>query len=411
MSATLHKIELNDTTIPVIFEQDNRLPLVSMQLVFENSGALSDRIPGLAKLSSRLMGEGSRAMGSEAFADALERRAVALNASVGAETFVITLHALKSEFAFGLEMLTALLQDPNLTQEAFEKVQTESIGRLTQKQSDFDYVADRLLKSLLFEGTPRAYPLSGTVETLSRITLEEVARYLDRYLGRDNLIVVLGGDLEEEALGRITKQIAASLSKKALPPLTVTPPREIPATAIEHAATEQAYLYFGAPYHISYESDQLYLGKVAAFVLGSSGFGSRLMEEIRVKRGLAYSAYCHFSVNRTGSYMQGHLQTKLESATEAKAVVSEVVEAFVSEGMTQQELDAAKQFLIGSEPLRNETLQQRIGNAFHAYYSNKPLDYRKEELRLIETIELAQINAFIKAHAEIAQMSFAMVTN
>jgi predicted Zn-dependent peptidase len=178
---------------------------------------------------------------------------------------------------------------------------------------------------------------------------------------------------------------------------------------VKTAATEQAYVYFGAPYSMPYDSDEAYLGKVASFVLGSSGFGSRLMEEIRVKRGLAYSAYCSFSVNRTGSYFTGHLQTKLESAEEAKSVVLEVVAAFISKGITQEELDAAKQFLIGSEPLRNETLQQRIGNAFNAYYSGKPLDYRTTELRLIEAIELKQINAFIGSHTEIGQLSFAMV--
>jgi predicted Zn-dependent peptidase len=158
-----------------------------------------------------------------------------------------------------------------------------------------------------------------------------------------------------------------------------------------------------------YDSDEAYLGKVASFVLGSSGFGSRLMEEIRVKRGLAYSAYCSFSVNRTGSYFTGHLQTKLESAEEAKSVVSEVGAAFISKGITQEELDAAKQFLVVSEPLRNETLQQRIGNAFNAYYSGKPLDYRTTELRLIEAIELEQINAFIESHTEIRKLSFAII--
>jgi len=106
-------------------------------------------------------------------------------------------------------------------------------------------------------------------------------------------------------------------------------------------------------------------------------------------------------VNRTGSYFTGHLQTKLESANEAKAVVQDVIDEFISKGITEEELHSAKQFLVGSEPLRNETLQQRIGNAFTAYYSDKPLDYRTKELELIESIELDQINDFISSHTEI----------
>ncbi len=411
MPATLHEVQVHDTTIPVIFEQNNHLPLVSMQLVFQHSGALSDTKPGLAKLASRLLGEGTRDMGSEAFAEALESKAITLQASVGAETFVITLNALKSEFDYALEMLLKLLQDPNYTEDAFGKVQTQTIGALTQKQSDFDYVANLLLKSTLFEGSTRAYPSSGTPESVAGIGLYEVKTFLQEHLGRANLIVVLGGDLVENDMRKIVSDVSISLPILDIPTLDIIHAKTQSKTVIQKVATEQAYLYFGAPYTMPYDSGNVYLGKVAAFVLGSSGFGSRLMEEIRVKRGLAYSAYCSFSVNRTGSYFTGHLQTKLESAEEAQRVVSEVVEAFIEKGITQVELDAAKQFLIGSEPLRNETLQQRIGNAFNAYYSDKPLDYRTAELALIEQIELARINAFIREHDEIGQLTFAMVSN
>jgi len=409
MPATLDTIVVNEIPIPVIFEQDHHLPLVSMQLVFEHSGALTDTKPGLAKLASRLLGEGTKQMGSEAFAEALESRAITLDASVGAETFVISLNALKSEFAFGLEMLGKLLRDPNYAAEAFEKVQTQTIGMLTQKQSDFDYVANLLLKSVLFEGTERAHPSSGTVESVGEITLEDIEKHITQYLGKNNLMVVLGGDVEEKELNGIVSQVSEVLSTVSVAPLGLVETISQPKTVIKTAATEQAYLYFGAPYNMPYDSEEVYLGKVASFVLGSSGFGSRLMEEIRVKRGLAYSAYCSFSVNRTGSYFTGHLQTKLESAENAKTVVSEVVEQFISKGIKQDELDAAKQFLVGSEPLRNETLQQRIGNAFNAYYNGKPLDYRTQELQLIEDIGLEQINAFIGSHTEIGEISFAIV--
>lgn len=407
--ATVRTISYSSVDIPVIFEQDNRLPLVSLQLVFRDSGALSGDKPGLAKLASRLMGEGTRTHGSEAFAEALESRAVSLHASVGEETFVVSLHALKSEFSFGLSRLCALLSDPNFSDETFARIQTQMIGALTQKQSDFDFVADSLLKSLLFEGTAKAYPASGTVESVGRMTLQDLEVFIRGHLGVENMIVVLGGDIHEGEVTEIVSEIAQQLQAPEVPPIAPITALEKPRELIEQAATEQAYLYFGAPYAMSYDSDEVHLGKVASFVLGSSGFGSRLMEEVRVKRGLAYSAYARFDVAKSCSYFSGHLQTKLESAEEAKEVVTTVVASFVAEGMTQEELDAAKQFLVGSEPLRNETLQQRMGNAFHEYYNNQPQGYRREELERIEAIGLEQINHFIASHPEIAQMSFAII--
>ncbi|HIP61802.1 MAG TPA: insulinase family protein, partial [Sulfurovum sp.] len=139
--AKLLNITIDGVSVPLIFEQDNRLPLVSMQLVFQNAGALTDTKAGLAKLSSKLLGEGTKEQGSIAFATALENRAISLGASVGAESFVVTLGSLKSEFDLGVASLRKLLDDPNYSDEAFSKIQSQTIGALTQKQSDFDFVA------------------------------------------------------------------------------------------------------------------------------------------------------------------------------------------------------------------------------------------------------------------------------
>lgn len=408
--AKIIKINCN-TDIPVIFEQDNRLPLVSLQLVFRDSGSLADGKDGLAKLSGKLLSEGTKALGSIAFSTMLESRAVSLNASTGGETFVVSLSALKSEWSFALARLNELLRDPNYTQEAFTKIQTQSIGSLVQKQSDFDYLASNGLKSLLFEGTAREHPFDGTVASLQDITLEDIRNYITAHIGRENLIVVIGGDLDEGEVTSAVLGICESLGAVSVPEILRVNTRKEPKEISINAKTEQAYLYFGAPYHIAYDSDEVYLGKVASFVLGSSGFGSRLMEEIRVNRGLAYSAYANLTTNKTSSYLSGHLQTKLESAEEAKRVVRELLSEFVLSGITEDELQSAKQFLQGSEPLRTETLQQRIGRAFNEYYSGKELGYSSKELKLIDKIKLDEMNSFIKRHTEIAELSFFSVTN
>ncbi|WP_456451553.1 M16 family metallopeptidase, partial [Hydrogenimonas sp.] len=127
-------------------------------------------------------------------------------------------------------------------------------------------------------------------------------------------------------------------------------------------------------------------------------------------RGLAYSAYGRIVLNKSSSYFSGYLQTKLESQEEALKVVKEVIDRFVREGATQQELDDAKMFLLGSEPLRNETLSQRLGRAFNEYYKGLGLGYSKKQLELIERLTLEELNAFIKAHPEIAKLTVAIVT-
>jgi predicted Zn-dependent peptidase len=186
--------------------------------------------------------------------------------------------------------------------------------------------------------------------------------------------------------------------------------RKTPTISLIKRETEQAYIYFGAPYHVREESEDFYKAKVATFILGTGGFGSRLMEEIRVKRGLAYSAYARVHASQSSNYLTGYLQTKLESMDEAKQTVKDVIAAFVNKGVTKEELEQTKKFLLGSEPLRVETLSQRLNRTFMEYYRGFPIGHSEAELQKIKELKLADLNAFIKEHKEILELSFAIVT-
>ncbi len=412
MSAVLDKVEINGVEVPLIFEEERLLPIASMQVVFRYSGSLADDgHPGLARFSARMMNEGTRSLGSTGFAKALEERAISLSAHAGTETFVLELGSLKEEFEKGSQLLSSLLREPNLTENTFKKVQTTTIGSLMRRESDYDYQASILLKKLLFEGTPLANPAEGSVKDIESLELGNVESFLKEHLVLHRAIVVIGGAM--------TLQEAKSYAKRALEPLEAGKAEPLPYFKASDAAksmtrkraTEQAYIYFGAPFDMRVDDPQSYKAKVAAFILGSSGFGSRLMEEIRVKRGLAYSAYGRIVLNKSSSYFSGYLQTKLDSREEAIRIVKEVVAEFVEKGVSEKELEDAKMFLLGSEPLRNETLSQRLGRAFNEYYKGLGLGYSKRMLELIEELKLEDLNRFIAAHPEILKLSFAVITD
>ena len=411
MSEEILKVDVSGTEVPVIFEKSDYVPIVSMQVVFRDSGALYDSKAGLAVMSAKLLSEGTKKDGSVGFAAKLENHAIHLNVSAGIETFSIDLSALKSEFGEGVKLLKALLRDPNYTQKAVNRIKTQQVGWLTQQKSNFDYIASLGLKETLFKDTQMGRPRAGTIEDVESMTLEEMQVNLTSHLGRNNAIVIIGGDITADDARRTASEVMdllPTVTVKESPRIQATDKRVVHTTEAE---TEQAYIYFGAPFNLKYSDPRQYIAKVAGYILGGSGFGSRLMEEIRVKRGLAYSAYGHFVNNRTTAYLTGYLQTKLENEKEAKALVQSIVDTFVKEGVTQKELDAAKEFLIGSEPLRSETLSQRLDRAFSEYYYDRPMGYNKEQLKKIEALTLKEINDFIKAHTEISDLSFSIVTN
>lgn len=410
MAATIEHIEVKGLKIPVIFEEDRRLPLVTMQFIFQNSGSITDTKAGIARFSAKVMSEGTKKLGSSAFAEALESKAIHISATSGKETFVIELSCLKEEFNSALKFFESLLKDPNFSQEAISKVQTTTLGALARKQNDFDYIASTELKALLFEGTVLAQPSSGTVESVKSIDLEDVKKFIKSSLVSSRLIVVLGGDVDLEIAKSKISNIVETMPKGKTSSVKNYSVIESSKENVILKETEQAYLYFGSPYYIQVGSEDYYKARVATFILGTGGFGSRLMEEIRVKKGLAYSAYASLHVSKSSSYMSGYLQTKLDSMDDAKKTVKDVIADFVKNGVTKDELEQTKKFLLGSEPLRVETMSQRLNRTFMDYYKGHELDHSQKELEQIKKLKLKDLNKFIKEHKEILDISFAIVT-
>ena len=411
MASTLNHITVNGVEVPLIHEEDNRLPMVSMQLVFKQAGSIEDnKLPGLAKVSAKMMNEGTKELGSIGFAKVLDAKAVHLSAHTGTETFVMELSSLKESFAYGLEKFHDLLDEPNLQKETLEKVKAITIGGLSRKENDYDYVASHALKAELYKGTVLENPASGTIDDVKKIELSDVKQFLEQHLVLANAVVVVGGDITlEEAKKEATTllSILAKGKKTTLPYVDVV---QKSSREVLKRETEQAYLYFGSPYALRVGDEDEYISRVATFILGAGGFGSRLMEEIRVKRGLAYSAYARVNAARSHVYFSGYLQTKLESQKEAEATVREVIAAFVKNGVTQAELDQARKFLLGSEPLRVETLSQRLSRTFQEYYKGAELGSSLKELEKIKALKLDALNSYIKKHTEINDLSFAIVT-
>ena len=410
MSATIKHIEIKGVQIPVIFEEQKALPILNLQLVFQNSGYIQDKNKsGLVNLSSKLLNEGTKELGATKFAEKLEENAISLAASNGFETFVIELSNLKEQSKKGIELLTALLKSPNYSQSTLDKLKTMQTGSLKRKENDFDYVSNNQLKSMLFKETALENPASGTIESISKIELKDIENFITQTVCLENLIIVAGGDYELKEFEKLIKPLLETLNvgkKVELEKINFNSKKEEKVLIKD---TQQAYIYFGSSFNIDSKDEENYKAKVASFILGGSGFGSRLMEEIRVKRGLAYSAYGSISINKSHSYFNGYLQTKNESADEAKKLVSEIIENFVEVGVTQEELSAAKNFLTGSEPLRSETLSQRLSRAFTLYYRGLAPDYSQKELEKIQNLELKDLNEYIKSHNEINNLTFSIV--
>ncbi|MDY4154792.1 pitrilysin family protein [Campylobacter sp.] len=384
--------------VPLVYELDESLGLVSLRLVFKNAGKIACKIPGTAYLLARVLEEGAK--GDADFCKKLEIKGIELLAQTGAESFSISLLCLKEHFAYALNMLNELLSAPKFELECFELVKTKTLGYISASKSNLDHQAKLMLNKLIFENHPFSFSKHGDEESLAKIELSDVVSFFKENLILENLFIVLGGNAKAEELkldfvNRGEQKyfgnayIQSDLYKELKMP------------------SEQAYIYFAAPFYVA--DDEHYKAKVATFILGSSGFGSRLMEEIRVKRGLAYSAYAKntFSLYKSGVF--GYLQTKNENKDEAIKLVKKIFFDFTSQGIKKAELESAKNFLLGSEALAKETLFKRLDIAQHEHYMGYKLGHTDRDLESIKALSLKELNAFIAAHTEICSLSFAVI--
>jgi predicted Zn-dependent peptidase len=240
--------------------------------------------------------------------------------------------------------------------------------------------------------------------------VEDIQNFIATRLGYNNVIAVVGGDITLKEANAYLQDILALFPKVTLIDIETLDTSAKKEVVIMYEDTEQAYIFFGAPFNYSYKEADQYKAKIAEYLLGGAGFGSRLMEEIRVKRGLTYGVYSSLRRTKSVSYLSGYMQTKLSTQDEAKGLIQSVVDAFVKDGITQNELDSTKKFLLGSEPLRTETLSQRLGRAYSDYYNERPLDFSQTQLAKIESVTLKEMNDFIQSHAELSNISFSIVT-
>ncbi len=402
-------LEFKDQRIPLIFEQSKLIPTGFIRLSFIGGGSINDgALSGLSSMSAKLLNEGTKSLGVINFSEELDKRAISLYSSSGLDTLNIELNFLKEKQFDALNLLQDLLLDPNYTQQTLDKIKKNAINALLTKENDFDYLANKNLSKILFANTPLAQ--SPSKETLEKITLEDIRDFLNKNIVLGKLVIIMGGDLDKQKILYELKKILARM-----PIGSPSKPHHYEANQQAQQSwlykdTQQAYIYFGAPFKLENLQEQSYKAKILSFVLGSSGFGSRLMEEIRVKRGLAYSAYLRVNTGKIINYASGYLQTKIQNQNQAIALVKQIVADFVQNGITQDELDSAKQFLLGSDPLRKETLSQRLNAQFQNYYLGLPLDFDKTQLSQIKNITLDEINAYIQSHTELNAMSFSILT-
>ncbi|NEV62793.1 M16 family metallopeptidase [Thiorhodococcus minor] len=377
----------------VLFVAASEIPMVDVKVVFDAGSARDGDRPGLASMTAAMLDEGAGDWDADALADRLDFVGASLTASADRDMTSVSLRSLTRQDALdtAVETMAVVLAKPVFDADELERVRQNRLVALRQQEESPRQVGRKALFHAVYLEHPYASDPSGVAESISTLSRAELQAFHDRFYAAANAVVAIVGDLERAGAEALAERIVAGLPKgEAAPALPQVADLETGALETIAFPSSQTTVMAGQPGMRRGDPDyfRLYVGN---HILGGSGLVSILMHEIREKRGLSYSTYSYFlPLAQPGPFLMG-LQTRNDQAEQARQVMLETLERFITEGPTEEELAAAKKNITGGFPLKiasNGDIVQYL--AVIGFYG-LPLDYLDRFTDRIESVTVEQI--------------------
>lgn len=378
----------------VYFVENHDLPIIDISTNFAAGSARdSQSKSGVAALTRHVMTLGAADMTDEEISKRMADVGAILGGTFDMDRAGFSLRTLssQSEREQALDIYTKIMQQPNFPAPILEREKARVIAGLKEAATRPASIADKAFMKALFGDHPYALQESGEPETVANITRDDLQQFYDTYYGAKNATIAMIGDMSRSQAEAIADRIASGLPKTGeAPPLPPVPyPQQAESQRIPHPAT-QSHILMGYPGVSRGDPDYfpLYVGN---YILGGGGFVSRLTEEVREDRGLAYSVYSYFLPMAEKGPFQIGLQTKREQTDAALDVVRETLNKFVKGGVTAAELKAAKQNIVGGFPLRIDSNAKILDYLAVIGFYKMPLDYLEDFTKQVDKVTAEQI--------------------
>lgn len=373
----------------VYFVENHDLPMIDISVDF-SAGSARDTpaTSGLAASTNSMMRLGAGPWSEQQLAERLADAGANLSGRFDQDRGGYTLRTLSSpdERSAGLSVLQAVLTQPRFAPAILEREMQRAVAAIREASVKPDYQGAKAFQTAIFGAHPYALPEEGEIETLNKLHSEDLLAFHRNYYVASNMVLAIMGDMTRGEVEVFANALAAALPQGAAPPdlPPVSALGQSVDTLLPHHAS-QSHLFMGMPGIKRIDPDYFPL-LVGNYILGGGGFDSRLLIEIRQKRGLAYSAYSYFSpLQQLGPFQIG-LQTRRDATDEAVKVVRETLRRFIDEGPSQAELAQAKSNLVGGFPLRldsNKKIQEHL--ALIGFY-RLPLDWLETYPKAVEAV-------------------------
>ncbi len=389
--AALAATEIQEVTSPggitAWLVEEHSLPFVVIEAAWEN-GTLQDPEDkaGLTYMMAGLMNEGAGDLESQAFQGELERLAANLSFRASRDRLSLSFKTLTENREEAVELLRLALTEPRFDQSPIEQIRGQLKVAILRDAESPDKIAADAWYSTALADHPYTRPSKGTLDSITTLGRDDLIAHRERLFAKDNINIAVVGDIDPEALKELLDDVFGGLSDATLfeevALAEVNPEAQL--QIIERNMPQSVVLFGHAG--IAREDDDFIPAYVMNYILGGGGFSSRLMTEVREKRGLAYSVATYLYPLRHAALFIGQVATENERVSESLDVIRAEIARLAAEGVTEKELTDAKTYLTGSYPLRFDTNDKIAGQLIAIQEADLGIDYINRRNGLIEAV-------------------------
>lgn len=370
--------------------ESHNVPLIAMRFAFDG-GAAQDPAgkPGIANFMSGMMDEGAGDLDASAFQERVEEIAMRMGFNATRDNLYGNFETLTVNRDKAVDLMRLALTKPRFEAEAVERIKKQISSMLAFQNKDPERVAGKAWNKLAFGDHPYGRPVDGTPESVLSITPDDVRTYHRRILARDTLKVVAVGDIDAKTLGTLIDRLFADLPAKAeLTPVPTIRLKSGGTMEVVEMQVPQSSARFGFA-AMGRKHPDFMAATVVNQILGGGGFASRLMEEVREKRGLAYGVWSFVAPMAYSGAFSGGVATKNSEMVKSLEVIKTEIARMAKDGPTQTELDNAKSYLVGSYPLRFDTNTKIANELLGLMVEDLGIGYINRRNLEIEAVTLA----------------------
>ena len=391
---------------------DNNLPIVSIKFAFKaGSGLDSKGKKGTANLVSSLLDEGAGNYSAKEFKKLLADNSISLDFGVSHDNFYINLYTLKENLDLSFQLLDLALTKPAFKSDEIKRVKSNVKLALEQSYKDPNEIGTRLFREILFEEHPYKYDTLGIIEDIDKIKKKDLKFFLENYLTLDNLFISASGDISEDGLKKYLNKYFKKFDKsKPIPEISLFKKKISPKIFLHEKDLRQSSIYFAGE-GISRTDPYFYPAYVMNYILGGGGFFSRLTTEVREKRGLVYSVYSYLYRYDKYNFFSGGAQTSNENVDKVIKIIKEELMKVKKEGVTEQELKDAKNYLINSYVLRLDSNKKVASILLNTQMDGLDKDFFKKRNEYINAVSLKDIKEVAKKILNEKQIFFLIIGN